>query len=408
MAKANPDENINDQYNGSTQKNKNKKAVIGLTLTFIAIAGMIFFWWLLWGRFVVSTQDAYVHGNQVTLTPQIPGIVTQVNVNDTELVNQGQVLIELDKTDRTITFEMAKSHLADTIRNVTTMFENVYALAAQFEMKQAALFSAEVDYLDRKNIVSEGAVSDEDFIHAESTYYAAKASVDFVKFQLMQAISKVQNTKISNHPLVEKAKQDVRQAWVNLQRCTLKAPATGIIAQRNVQVGESVAPSSPLLAIVPLDQIWVNANFKENDLESIRIGQPVTLTADMYGHSVQYAGEVIGIGSGTGAVFSALPPQNATGNWIKIVQRIPVRIAVNMEQVRRFPLFLGLSMKVDVDIRDRQGRRLPVKTSVRPLYVTDVFNDQTLGVDQLVDDIVNQNLTFDMSISHEVLSLVGR
>lgn len=408
MAKAKEEDNTNKADSNPPVPKKNKKVIAIVTLIFVVIGGLIFFWWLFWGRFVVSTEDAYVHGNQVTLTPQIPGIVTQVNVNDTELVNQGQVLIELDQTDRKISLDTAKNDLADTIRNVTTMFENVYALAAQFEMKQAELFSAEVDYLDRKNVVAEGAVSDEDFIHAESNYYSAKAAVELVKYQLMQAISQVQNTKISNHPLVERAKQNVRQAWVNLQRCTLKAPATGIIAQRNVQVGESVNPASPLLAIIPLDQIWVNANFKEDDLESIRIGQPVTLTADMYGHDVQYAGEVIGIGSGTGAVFSALPPQNATGNWIKIVQRVPVRIAVNMEQVRRFPLFLGLSMRVHVDIRDKQGRRVPIKSSVKPLYVTDVFMDQTVGVEEVINEIVEQNLTYDMAISHEVLSLVGR
>ncbi len=397
-----------EQPTQEVPQKKNKKVLFILTFSFVFIAIVVFCWWFFFARFEASTDDAYVHGNQVTLTPQIPGIVTAVNVNDTELVQQGQVLIKLDETDRKIAFDKAKNQLAETVRQVTQMFEKVYSLAAQFEKQQAELFSAEVDYIDRKHVVTEGAVSDEEFIHSESAYYAKKASVQVVKYELMQAISQVQNTTVSTHPLVEKAKELVKQSWVNLQRCVIMAPATGIIAQRNAQVGESVTPATPLLAIIPLDQIWVNANFKEDDLSSIRIGQPVALTADMYGRSVVYTGEVVGISSGTGAVFSPLPPQNATGNWIKIVQRIPVRISINSEQLRRFPLFLGLSINAKVDIRDQQGRRIPLRSAEKPLYATTVFEDQLVGADDVINMIVKENLTFDMLITHEILSLVGR
>ena len=403
-----PEEKKPDDVSEQTARKKKKKTFVIVTMVFIFCAIIIFCWWFFYGRFETSTKDAYVHGNQVMLTPQVNGIVTAVNINETELVTEGQVLIRLDETDRKISLDSAANHLGETVREVTKMFENVYSLAAQFEVRQAELFSAEVDYMDRKSVVSEGAVSDEDYIHAEANFYAAKASVQVVKYELMQAISLVQKTTISTHPLVQKAKENVKQAWVNLQRCTLKAPATGVVALRTVQVGESVMTSTPLLAIVPLDQIWVNANFKEDDLSGIRIGQPVAMTADTYGGQIIYKGEVVGIGAGSGAVFSPLPPQNATGNWIKIVQRIPVRVSINSEQLRRFPLRLGLSMHVRVDIRDKEGRRIPLKSPEKPLYVTDVFIDQLDGSQQLIKEILDLNMTFDMCISHEVLSLVGK
>ncbi len=387
---------------------KKMKLLILITTVFCLFGSIGFLLVAFWGRFVKSTNDAYVQGNQVTLTPQVSGIVTSVNVDETQMVMEKQVLVCLDETDYRITLEAAQSRLGQVIRDVTEMFENVYALAAQFELRQAELFKAEVDYNDRRQVVSEGAVSDEELIHAEANYYAAKANVKSIKYQLMQAISAVQNTTISTHPLVETAKEDLRQAWVNLQRCTLRAPVTGIIAQKAVQVGESVNQLSPLLAIIPLDQLWINANFKETQLSKIRIGQPVTMTADMYGREVIYTGQVIGISSGSGAVFSPLPPQNATGNWIKIVQRIPVRIAINSDQLRRYPLWLGLSMNVKVDVRDTQGVRVPPPAVEKGLYVTDIFKTQIDGAEEIIEQILQKNITFDLSISHDVLSLVGK
>lgn len=389
-------------------RKKKKQVMSWIVIGFSLIALFIFAWWFFLARFVASTKDAYVHGNQVRLTPQIPGIVTAVNVNETELVSEGQVLVRLDQTDRRLAFEKAKTELAESVRRVTKMFENVYALAARFEIRQAELFRAEVNYLDRKNVVSEGAVSDEEFIHSEAQYHAAKAAVQETKYRLMQAISEVQNTTVPTHPLVERAKEGVRRTWVDLQRCTLKAPASGIIAQRSVQVGQSVMPHDALLAIIPLDQMWINANFKETHLSKIRIGQSVSMRADTYGHAVSFSGQVIGIGSGSGAVFSALPPQNATGNWIKIVQRIPVRISLNTEQLRRYPLRLGLSMHVDVDVRDKEGRRVPLQSAEKPLYTTTVFQDQEKGASPVIEEIIKANQTHEMTIGYDVLSLVGR
>lgn len=393
----------------ATKNNHKKYRLIIIFSCVVALAAIIFlFWWLLWARFHVSTDDAYVNGNQVRVTPQISGNVISVNVDDTQLVEQGQIIVELDTTDPQIVFDRGKTVLAETIRNVTQMFEQVYALAASYDTKLTELYKTEIDYLDRKHIVDSGAVSDEDFIHAEADYEAAKSNLNLAKYNLMQAISLVKGTTVKTHPLVEKAKEDLRSLWVNLKRCTIKAPASGLIAQRSVQVGTSVSPSTPLLAIVPLNQMWVDANFKENQLKKIRLGQPAKVTADTYGGSVVFEGTVVGIGGGSGAVFSPLPPQNATGNWIKIVQRVPVRIGIEQEQLKKYPLRLGLSMNVRVDVKDTAGNRVPKKSMVQPLYTTDVFQTQIDGIEEIIGEIIDQNLTVDISLSDEVCKCLAK
>lgn len=395
--------------NASDKKPKSKrKLIIWFTIGLVVISAGVFFWWFFWGRFTVSTNDAYVHGNQVRLNPQVSGIVTAIHADNTQLVKEGQVLVELDRTDRLIDFLHSRSQLGQAIRQVSQMFEKVYVIASQVEVAESNLIQAEVDYLDRKHIVDTGAVSDEEFIHAEVAFVSAKATLKKVKFELLQALSEVQNTKVSTHPIVEKAQESVRQAWVNLQRCVLKAPATGIVAQRHVQVGESVSPNMTLLTIVPLNQMWVNANFKEIHLSKIRIGQPVHMKADSYGGEVIYQGEVIGIEGGSGAVFSALPPQNATGNWIKIVQRVPVRISLHQDQLIRYPLRLGLTMDAHVDVRDTQGHRIPDPSSGKTIYKTDIFQEQILGSDEVIEEIFQENLTCDLDISEDIENLCQR
>lgn len=368
---------------------------------FVGIAVLSVAWWIIWGRFSVSTDDAYVHGNQVRLTPQIDGYVVSIHTDDTKLVEEGQILVELDPSDRLIAVERAKAMLATRVREVTQLFETVYMLAGEFEKTQATLAQAEVRYINRKEVVESGAVSEEEFIVAEADYYAARALATAAKYNLMRAISEVQNTTIATHPLVEQAKSNLREAFLNLQRCTIRSPVTGIVAQRTVQVGQAVDPSFPLLAVIPLNQMWVEANFKEVELSKIRIGQPACITSDAYGSSVIYKGEVIGIGIGSGAVFSPLPPQNATGNWIKIVQRIPVRISLNAEQLNRNPLRLGFSMNASIDVHDREGKKVPDQSLDRRLYQTDIFESQLNGVEKMIEEIVGQNETFELSKGNE-------
>lgn len=384
----------------------NKKPLIITTGCVLAIALIAFCYYFFYARFHVSTRDAYVHGNQVRLTPQIPGYVTAIYCENTQLVEEGQVLVTLDKTDAEIAFNKACANLGVVIRDVTKMFENVYTMAAEVKQKQAALITAEVNYIDRQAVSGTGAIAEEEYVHARDRFIAAENALMGALSNLKKAITLVDNTTVKTHPLVIQAIERVKYAYVHLRRCTISAPATGIVAQRGVQVGQSVKESTPLLAIVPLDQIWVDANFKEIHMSNVRIGQKVSMTSDFYGSSIEYNGTVLGIAGGTGAVFSALPPQNATGNWIKIVQRVPVRVSVDEATIKRFPLRLGLSMNVRIDITDRDGKKVPEPIADRaPIWKTTIFSDQEEGVDKVIKRIFRENETNVQMISQEVKAL---
>ncbi len=383
----------------------NKKLIyFSISLTVIGVG--VFFWWLFWGRFEDFTRDAYVHGNQVSLTPQISGYVSAIYTDETEYVEMGQVLVTLDQTDNKILFDKACANLGNTVRSVTALFENVYTLAAIVREKEAEFIKAEIDYIDREAVVSSGAVSTEDFIHAKTALSAAKSATEAAIFNLRKAISQVENTTVKTHPLVLQAIEEVKWTYVNLQRCVIKAPASGIVAQRGVQVGEAISPSSQLLSIVPMDQIWVDANFKEIHMDKIRIGQDVSMISDFYGSGVVFRGKVLGIAGGTGAIFSPLPPQNATGNWIKIVQRLPVRISVDESMLKKYPLRLGLSMNVTINVKDTAGLKIPLATKVKnPIWETDIFSSQEDGVKKIIDGIFLTNETFHGMITEEVKAL---
>lgn len=394
---------------GATKILKNKKPLIIFTSVVVLTAAAVFIWWLFWGRFEDFTRDAYVHGNQVRLTPQISGYVSAVYCEETQYVEEGQILVTLDKTDNTIAFNKACADLAETIREVTKLFENVYSSASIVKEREALVQKTQVDFIDREALVSSGAVSNEDYIHSKTALERALASLEESYFNLRKAISLVDNTTVLTHPRVKAASDSVRRAFVNLQRCTIKAPATGLVAQRGVQVGEAVTPSSQLLAIVPLDQIWVDANYKEIHMDKIRIGQQVKMTSDFYGGSVVYYGRVLGIAGGTGAIFSPLPPQNATGNWIKIVQRVPVRISLDSAVLKKYPLRLGLSMNVTINVRDTGGLKVPEVISDKgPLWKTNVFKEQEEGAQKVIDAIYSQNKSFAGLISEEVRLLARK
>lgn len=372
---------------------KKRKKLIGTMAAIVAIVGLgILAWWLIWGRFYESTDDSYVGGNKVMLTPQTPGIITSIYADDTQIVEKGQIVVELDPTDSFIHLAIQKARLADTLRTVVQMFARVKELEADQQIKKADLFRAVQDFEHRKALVDSGGVSLEDFQHAEAALLAAYGALGVVEYQLKAAIAKVQNTTIIDHPLVKEAKNQVRDAVVRLYRCKLRAPVTGMIGQRTAQVGEWVNPAQPLLAIVPMDQMWVDANFKEVQLQNMRIGQMATMTADMYGSDVVFRGKVVGIAPGSGSVFSALPPQNATGNWIKIVQRLPVRISLDLDQLKVTPLRLGLTMDVSVDLHDTSGARLPTPVTGNPLYATSIFEDEEAGAEEIIETIFQENV----------------
>ncbi len=372
---------------------KRNKAMLITALIFVVIGIAWLAYWLIWGRFYQYTDDAYVDGNNVVITPQVSGIVESFSVMDADFVPQGRILVELDKTDAAISLDRSIADLGNAVRDVMRMFEEARQYAALIDMKKAEFVKAAQDYEHRKNLIDEGGVSLEDFEHAEAALKASFADLIATEHQYIAAAAQVENTTVETHPLVEQMKNRVRDAFVFYQRCTIKAPATGLVAQRTVQVGERVQAGQALMAIVPLDQMWVTANYKEVQLTKMRIGQPVKIRSDIYGGEVEYLGTIAGIGGGTGSVFSVLPPQNATGNWIKIVQRIPVRIILEQQQIREYPLRLGLSMEVTVDIHDAKKPFVPEITPERPLYMTDVFATQEEGAEELIAEVIAENLS---------------
>jgi membrane fusion protein, multidrug efflux system len=347
--------------------------------------------WALALRYQEYTDDAYVSGNVLQITPQISGTVVAIGADNTQFVQAGQTIVQLDRADAKVALDQAEAQLARTVREVRNLFSTSAQLAATLQVREADLATARQDLARRERLADTGAISGEELQHARDAYRGAEAAVLSARQQLAANRARVDNTTIDNHPDVENAAAAVRAAYLTYARTSLPAPVSGFVAQRSVQLGERVNPGTPLMAIVPLDQVWVDANFKEPQLASMRVGQPVSLTADLYGHSVQYHGTIVGFNAGTGSAFALLPAQNATGNWIKIVQRIPVRIALNPKELAVHPLQIGLSMKAQVDTHQRNGARLPELAQNVPTYSTDVFGAPDQLANQRVQEIIALN-----------------
>jgi len=339
------------------------------------------------GRHEESTDNAYVQGNVIQITPQTSGTVTTILAEDTDFVKAGQPLVQLDPADATVALEQAEANLAQAVRQVRTLYANNGALDAQIAQReseidraQAEIIRATDDLNRRQSLAGNGAVSKEELNHAQpqlanarSALSAARAGVATARAQLTSNQAMTEGTSIASHPSVMAAAAKVREAYLTLHRAVLPAPVDGYVAKRTVQLGQRVAAGAPLMSIVPLNQLWVDANFKEVQLRNIRIGQPVTLTADQYGKKVEYKGTVAGLGVGTGAAFALLPAQNATRNWIKVVQRVPVRVALDAQQLAQSPLRVGLSMEATVDISDQSGKTLADAPRTAPSAQTPVY-----------------------------------
>jgi membrane fusion protein (multidrug efflux system) len=363
-----------------------------MTAFFLLVALGVFLYWLLWGRFHEYTNDAYVSGNLVYVTPQVSGIVTSIYIDDTELVDEGHLLIELDKTDFQIALDLSKADLADQIRSVAQLFLQVKQAVATVQVAKTQLAQNAEDFERRKALVDSGSVSIETFQHSEHALAASFFSLAASEASYFSLFAQIDKTTIEHHPRVRKAEQHLKDAFVQMSRSTLRAPVKGLIAERTVQVGQRVQAGEPLFSIIPLDQMWVDANFKEVQIGKMQIGQHVSIYSDVYGGSVEYHGRIGGIGGGTGSVFSVLPPQNATGNWIKIVQRVPVRIFLDPKEIIAHPLRLGLSMETTVDIHDIHESSIPSLIPTRPLYKTDIFINEEEGVAKLIEEIFKANL----------------
>ncbi|MBT9525607.1 MAG: HlyD family efflux transporter periplasmic adaptor subunit [Rhizobacter sp.] len=349
-----------------------KKALTAVAAA-VAVAGIAYgAYYALVLNHYEHTDNAYVQGNVVQLTPQVSGTVLAINADDTDFVKAGQVIVRLDPADAQVALDQAEAQLAQTVREVRTLFANNATLKAQIALREADLARAQSDVARAQDDVSRrspllatGAVGKEEFNHANSQLTAAKSAVMAAQSAALAAREQLtsnqaltDNTSVEQHPNVLRASARVREAYLAVKRADLAAPVDGYIAKRSVQLGQRVQAGAPLMSVIALKQVWVDANFKESQLKNLRIGQPVTLTADMYGNKVEYHGKVDGLGAGTGAAFALLPAQNATGNWIKVVQRLPVRVALDAQEVAAHPLRVGLSMEARVDVSDTSGKTL--------------------------------------------------
>jgi membrane fusion protein (multidrug efflux system) len=371
-----------------TNKRRAGFLILGAVIVVAAVGYGLY--WFLDARFYESTDDAYVAGNVVAITSRESATVMSLHADNTQTVKQGQLLIEMDPAVAQVNMAAAQANLAHVVRAVRGEFSGADSYRAQLAQAQVALGQAQSDYKRRQSASADGAVSGEELAHARTAVDNASAAVNAAKAGLDHALSQVEGTNVAGNPDVLSAEAQLRNASISLGHMRLIAPVDGVVAQRTVQVGQQVAAGTPLMAVVPLSSVWIDANFKEVQLQDMRIGQPVTITADIYGGSVAYHGHIEGLGAGSGSAFALLPPQNASGNWIKIVQRVPVRIALDPKELADHPLRVGLSVNAIVDVRDSSG---PSVTSAMSggTMTANTGEDTTAATDALIAKILAEN-----------------
>ncbi|KTC84003.1 MULTISPECIES: HlyD family efflux transporter periplasmic adaptor subunit [Legionella] len=373
-------------------KNKRKFFIILLTVTFLIIAILCGIYWWFIARFYESTDNAYVNGNIIPITAQVGGTIIAVKVDDTQYVSTGQLLVEIDPIDAFVAFQLAKANLAQTLRNTQQIFINNSGLQANLKNQAVSQARAQEDLLRRNQAIGVGAVSKEELVHAEESLKSADASFTQAKSALLSNRALTENTDLQRHPSVLAAAARLRQAYIDYARTTIRAPISGEISKRTAQVGQRITAGTQLMVLVPLEQVWIDANFKEKQVRSMRIGQPVHVTADLYGSSVVYHGKVVGFSAGTGSAFALLPAQNATGNWIKVVQRLPVRIALDPKELKAHPLRIGLSMNVTVNLHDQTGKYID-QTAPVPVYQTIIFENLGKEADAEINKVISENIS---------------
>lgn len=390
----------NPEVHVERSSKRKRNFIIFILILVLAAAGCLA-WYLLYARYYESTDDAYVNGNQVMLTPQINGTVTQVTADEGDYVEKGQPLVLLDPSDTKIALQQAEASLANTVRQVRGLYSTADNYRAQVAAKQVALQTAQNDYARRQKIFSTGAIAAEDLSHYRDAVTSAQSDLAAAQQTLRTNLAMVDDTVIDTHPEIKTAVATLRQRYLDNARTTIVAPVSGYVAKRAVQLGMRVTSGTTLLAIVPLNEVWVDANFKESQMNTMRLGQKVTINADLYGDDVEYHGTIESLGIGTGSAFSLLPAQNASGNWIKIVQRLPVRITLDPHDMQKHPLRVGLSMNVRVDIRNNEeGHLLPQQTVSTPRFTTDVYQDSLEAADKLVTKILHDNSNAVASSAH--------
>jgi len=364
----------------------------GLLAIVVLLIAAAVLWYFMFGRWFEDTDDAYVQGNQVQITPLITGTVTGIAADDGMRVERGQLLVQLDPADTEVALQQAEAKLAGTVRQVRGLYRSVEGAQAELNARQVSLKRARDDFARRRDLAATGAISNEELAHARDELAAAEAAVAGSRETFERSRALVDDTVIATQPDVQAAAAQLRQAWLNNARAGIVSPVAGYVARRSVQVGQRVQPGTALMAVVPTEQMWVEANFKETQLRHMRLGQEVELRADLYGGDVGYTGRITSLGMGTGSAFSLLPAQNASGNWIKIVQRVPVRIAIDAKQLAEHPLRIGLSMKAEVSLRDQKGDVLPRQAATGSVFDTDVYSKQLHDADDMIHTIIQGNL----------------
>jgi membrane fusion protein, multidrug efflux system len=373
------------------KKGKRKGALLLLTLLFIVIAVAYGIYWFLVLRHFEETDDAYVAGNQVQIMAQVSGSVTKVWADNTDYVKQGDVLVTLDATDAQQAFEKAQTALASSVRQTRQLMINGKQLQASIELQRTALAQAQTDFNRRVPLGSANLIGREELQHARDAVASAQAQLDVAIQQYNANQAMILDTRLEDQPAVKQAAAELRNAWLALQRTKIVSPITGYVSRRAVQPGAQISQTTALMAVVPAAGLWVDANFKETQLAHMRIGQTATVISDLYGDEVKYTGKVVGLDMGTGSAFSLLPAQNATGNWIKVVQRLPVRIELDAKQLSDHPLRIGLSTLVNVDTTNRDGQVLSSQVRTSPAYESNARELDLEPVNTLIQNIVKAN-----------------
>ena len=375
----------------ANKKGTRNRILILLTLLFVIIGIIYGSYWFLVLRHFEETDDAYVAGNQVQIMSQVSGSVTKVWADNTDYIQQGDVLVTLDQTDAQQAFEKAQTTLASSVRQMRQLMINNKQLQANIEIRKTTLSQAQTDLNRRIPLGSANLIGREELQHARDAVTSAQAALNVAIQQYNANQAMILGSTLEEQPTVRQAATDVRNAWLALQRTKIVSPMSGYVSRRSVQPGAQISPTTPLMAVVPASNLWVDANFKETQLAHMRIGQPVTVISDIYGDDVKYTGKVVGLDMGTGSAFSLLPAQNATGNWIKVVQRLPVRIELDANQLAKHPLRIGLSTLVKVDTSNREGQMLANQIRTSPVYESNAREISLEPVNKLINDIVQAN-----------------
>ena len=375
--------------NNKSQQRKKGLSIFILLLLLISVGSVAYWYFFIKG--FEETEDAYVSGNQVMVSAQVAGNISKINVDNMDPVQAGDVLLELDDTNAKLSFEQAKSNLANAVRQISQLNYTVKQLKSAVRANEITLAQAQGNLNRRVQLVKDGAIDKESFQHAKEAVELAKANLTTSQNQLEANQALLLDGPLNEQPQIQSAVSNLKQAWLNLERTKIRSPIKGYVARRNAQVGQAVSVGGALMAVVTTDQMWLDANFKETQLTHMRIGQPVKIHFDLYGKDKTFDGKVVGIEMGTGSAFSLLPTQNATGNWIKVVQRVPVRIQLDPQQLAENPLRIGLSATVKVNVSDSKGETLRDQAPATTLYSTNVLQYDESAVNNLIESIIRDN-----------------